>query len=400
MNPFRPGFASPPVLAGREDLLRDFERLLATSGLAVGSFHAIYGNRGVGKTSVLDWVRHRAADRGWAVISHEAQPGEAVLDAVLRQLQAIDGLPRKLTRQLLATRQAWGEQIQRLNLGVYQLEARRARPDLGDDLRLEFTDTVARVVTALSASHRGLCLLIDEAQQADPSELGPLGPALQRLERDRVGPCVVALAGLPTLPAFIVDAFSYGERLTYHELGNIEPSATAHAFAQPIGDAGHTINGDALARLVTASGGYPYLIQELGYHTLDAAADAPTVTLRHAETGIMIGRQRFEAGLYRARWSRLPTAERNFVTAMAAVDTDRPVRTAEIAERLGKTTGAVSVVRASLIDRGLLIAPVSGQLQCTIPGFLAYALAQTDTPRRPPKTGAKPSKQTGRPAGP
>lgn len=380
-NPFRPGFASaPPVIAGREQLLGEFERILSTRDLAVGSFRATYGNRGVGKTVLHDWFADKARARGWLVVAHEARPGDDVLAEVLRQIEHAEALTRRAARLLVKTREAWGDETQRVNLGVYQRESRRQRKDPLARFKQQLAGTWTRVVEDLGGRGGGLAVFIDEAQNADPAELSPIGPALQQLERSRTGPCAVMFSGLPDLPDFIVNAFTYGERMTFNEIGNLDRAATAHALVLPLHDAGYQINNDALDTLIASTGGYPYLIQLYGYHAVNAAGQAAVITVDHVQEAIDDGQQNLNDGLYRARWAKLPERERQYMTAMASIATSEPVSSRAIADSLGKAISELSEVRALLIHRGLLISPSRGLLECTLPGFLDHIkVRHTDT---------------------
>ena len=76
-NPFSPSFGtSPPVLAGRDHILHDVD-----NAIGVGPSHPDYtmfliGNRGTGKTAVLNALEERARKRDWMTISANASnPG-------------------------------------------------------------------------------------------------------------------------------------------------------------------------------------------------------------------------------------------------------------------------------------------------------------------------------------
>ncbi len=75
-NPFTPTFGvSPPLLAGRSDLIEDFEDALADGPGAPGRATLHTGARGTGKTVMLNEVEDLAARQGWSVVSETATPG-------------------------------------------------------------------------------------------------------------------------------------------------------------------------------------------------------------------------------------------------------------------------------------------------------------------------------------
>ncbi len=81
-NPFTPAFGtSPPVLAGRDDILADWDNALET-----GPHHPDYtllllGMRGAGKTAMLNALEELARNQGWITISRGCRlPGTAGSD--------------------------------------------------------------------------------------------------------------------------------------------------------------------------------------------------------------------------------------------------------------------------------------------------------------------------------
>ena len=71
-NPFSPSFGiSPPVLAGRRDVLNSFDMVFGS--IRSPSYATLlWGLRGTGKTVLLNAVEDRAKARGWAVVSAAA----------------------------------------------------------------------------------------------------------------------------------------------------------------------------------------------------------------------------------------------------------------------------------------------------------------------------------------
>jgi len=75
-NPFRPGFGkSPPLLVGRDRELHDFTEALADGPGAVGRIMLPDGQRGCGKTVMLNALEDAAKEAGWLVISETASRG-------------------------------------------------------------------------------------------------------------------------------------------------------------------------------------------------------------------------------------------------------------------------------------------------------------------------------------
>src|SRR3954462_6555531 len=87
-SPFRPSFgANPPLVAGRDAIVAEFADALDTGPGARGRACLFTGNRGIGKTVMLNEAEAAAKERGWLVVSETATRG------LLRRLTT-EGLPR------------------------------------------------------------------------------------------------------------------------------------------------------------------------------------------------------------------------------------------------------------------------------------------------------------------
>jgi hypothetical protein len=136
------------------------------------------------------------------------------------------------------------------------------------------------------------------------------------------------------------------------------------------------MNEDAAILLAEASGGYPYAIQLYGHHAWRAANGHDRIDLAAAQAALPRAQRELESGLYAARWSAASTAQKRYLTAVAAVTaTATPTTGREIADQLGRTPKQLSSVRDDLIKAGTLT--VEGdELRFTIPGMSAYVLAR------------------------
>lgn len=95
-NPFRPGTAAvPPHLAGRDRLRQQVLTNVSTHGNNFGSFIAMFGPRGLGKTVLLAHMRQLAEDRGWATVHLEAVRDGPVIDPLLDNRRRCDRRRRR-----------------------------------------------------------------------------------------------------------------------------------------------------------------------------------------------------------------------------------------------------------------------------------------------------------------
>jgi hypothetical protein len=377
-SPYRPGFAAqPPLLAGRSHLLQLVETAVRTNGSRRQSFQVLYGPRGVGKTVLLDRYADMALGRDWAVVRHEARsPGDPI-GAILEQLQACVGLTKKLSRELVELRERWGEESQSLNLGVYRRELKRQRREPVPAAR-QVADAVLAVAEHYTRHDHGLLIVVDEVQEVHPDELSVFGPVMQDLSRRPDLTAMVVFAGLPQTPGLITDAVTYGERMAFHTIDNLDHDTTLQALAEPADAAGRPFDGDALTALATATGGYPFFVQLFGDYAWQTYEGHARITISDVHEAIDLARHDSERGLYVARWKKLRPVEQNYLAAMAAISTTQPVRGSEVAAALGKPITSLSATRLRLLDRGVIIAPRNGYIAASIPGFLDYVITVTE----------------------
>ena len=377
-NPYRPGFAEqPPVLAGREDDLAEMRRLIGTDGLGVGSFRVIYGQRGLGKTSLLTAFQQLATAREFDVITIECQPDAPLLDHVFDHVERLDRISRRVRRSVHKLRNDWGDETQRLKLGIYEREARRQRPEISERISTDLKQILTAVVEEVTEKRSGLMILVDEAQNAQGPDLAAIGSALDGIAKARVGPCIVVFSGLNTLPGHIGDHMSYGERLAFSALGRLTPAATTHALVQPALDTGRRFEPDALHHLTDAIDGYPYFVQLFGFHTTEAAGNSELITFDHAQHGVAAGRQAARDGLYRLRWHRLTPAQRDYLYATARISIDTAgaeVSTRAVADILGRKASDITDRRSELILAGAIHATRQGYIASDLPGFFGYVI--------------------------
>lgn len=99
-NPFLPTFGtSPPVLAGRDDVVARFKRAFERGPVHPDSTMLITGVRGSGKTVLLNEAEDAALRLGWRVISVSASARglcQQITNAALLHLsEAEDGKPSR-----------------------------------------------------------------------------------------------------------------------------------------------------------------------------------------------------------------------------------------------------------------------------------------------------------------
>ena len=355
-NPFSPTFgASPPMLAGRDDILEDLD-----DALAAGPTHPDYttlfiGVRGAGKTVTLNAVEDLARSQGWLTLSDSASPV---------------GLLHRLTRaaaELLAGREdpdpRW--RLKRLTIGGFGLE-REPASEVGasHDLRT----VLSALGDRLAGDGAGLMITLDELQSGDLGEIRELGTVVQHVTRREQRPIAFAGAALPQIEDTLLsnDAATFLQRCSRYDIDRLNPQATREAIAEPIEQRGATIDPRALEEAVSATGGYAFMVQLVGFHAWKAAADPSAgITAEETARGITEAERRIGRLVLNPTWRGLSDVDRRFLIAMARDDASSKL--AEIAARLRVTKGYAGVYRHRLIKAGMVIAAGKGRIDFAHP---------------------------------
>jgi hypothetical protein len=335
--------------------------------------HAYFGERGVGKTVLLDELGAQMARHGWVVAHGAVRAGGFVAPLLEVELvEAARGLSRRIRPSWLDTEGTWRAAG---SLGqppgpVVQAERTRAR---GYRLSPASAVEVALSVLGEAAQRKsiGVLITLDEVHAADHQELSMVSAAMQLVSKRRRLPVALVAAGLPNLPEVLTGPdLTFLERMSKASLGFLEPTAARLALAGPFATGGG-VDEDALTLLAGASGGYPYLVQLLGYQAW-AVAGGDRVTRRHAAAAIVETAGLAGTGLFGPRWSRLAPKEREFVSAMAKLG-DGPVAVADVRRLLDvERYEELSYLRRRLISKGIIRSTGHGQISLTLPMFARW----------------------------
>ena len=329
------------------------------------------GLRGVGKTVLLNRFTEIAREESVHVGFIEA-PEEGdfryLLAARLRRiLLGLDkgGLTDKVLRALrvLKTFTAQLPDGTRLSIDVDVLTGQADSGDLADDV----TDLLVAVGEAATARESGVLLAIDEVQYLSESELAALITAIHRTTQLNL-PVVLVGAGLPQLPGLAGDAKSYAERLfEFPEIGSLDVADAHAALTIPARDSSVEYVDEALELIVAETHGYPYFLQEWGYHVWNGAAASPITAddVRAMHDAVIA---HLDKNFFLVRFDRLTPKEKEYLRAMAALGPG-PHRSGDIATRLGVRVESVAPRRSGLITKGMIFSPAHGDTAFTVPLF-------------------------------
>jgi hypothetical protein len=383
-NPYTPGTGrKPSALVGRDATLETWRVALqrAERGKTDQPL-VLYGLRGVGKTVLLTQLRHDAEARDWWVVQVEAGADVGLRDLLGEGLYeplsdlAAEGLGKRALRALktaLSFKASYDAEGT-WTFGVDLSGSEGGGADSGV-LRTDLKKIIKDVSMGAREQGVGLAILIDEAQDLSAEELTTLSMVAQAAAQDD-WPVLFALAGLPSLPQTLSEAKSYTERFQYSHIERLTPDDARAAFTKPAEEEGAGWTDDALDHVVTASGRYPYFIQQFGQSSWDAA-EGPIIEITDARVGVATGQNHLDSGFFRARWDRTTASEKRYLRAMCPGGDDG-IGTSEVAGRLGKNLSSLGPTRAGLIHKGLVYAPDHGIIAFTVPGMEAFISRQPE----------------------
>lgn len=383
-NPYSPGAGrKPSALVGRDDVIGAWSVSLQRAERGKTDQPMIlYGLRGVGKTVLLSQLRRDADARDWITVQLEAGSGRSLREMVGEGLYgplsdlARPSAGKRLLRALKTALsfKASYDATGTWNFGVDLSGATGGAADSGV-LLTDLRKVVRDVSLAAGEDGVGLALLIDEAQDLSPEEIQTLAAVMQSAATDDL-PVLFALAGLPSLPQTLAEAKSYSERFHYSVIEKLDSEAAREAILKPARDENVDWREDALDHVVTASGRYPYFIQQFGQETWNAATGA-AIEFEDARVGVATGQGQLDNGFFRARWDRTTAAEKQYLRAMCP-EGDNGVGSGEVASRLNRETRSLGPARKSLISKGMIYAPDHGVVAFTVPGMAGFIARQHD----------------------
>jgi hypothetical protein len=383
-NPYAPGAGTkPPALTGRDEEIEAFVVLLERLSQGVsGQSMIVRGLRGVGKTVLLNTFEDLAVERDWIPVFKECEATTSLPALVARHCRRI---VEDLKPTARAARRLRAVAARLSTFTVVDPNGFELRFDLGrgeappDPLSDDFVDLLLEVAGLAAERGRGVVFVLDEVQFLHPSEFGPFVVGLHRINQKGL-PLACVAAGLPSLPALAGEAKTYAERLfTYPTIDRLPRPAADEALVRPAWVRKVEFAKGALDLAYQETRGYPYFVQEYGKYAWNVA-NGRRIERADMKRGGELAQHALDDGFFLVRAERATDVERRYMRAMAGLGTP-PYATADLVRALGKRSARqLSVQRDSLIKKGLVYAPRTGQLDFTVPLFADYLLRRFPSP--------------------
>ena len=357
-NPFTPSFGEIPAhMAGRQQIVSDMIRAFSSERRRPDLTTLFSGARGTGKTTLLRLLAHKAEENGWVSVSTTALPG------MLDDIEI--GLRKNAAHLLEEDEQAHVTSIEIAPLGAIGFE-KSATPRT--NWRYRMTDLIEQLDEAGS----GLLITVDEI---DPTldEMVELAAVYQHLvgEGHHVA---LLMAGLPHNVSTLLSnkTVSFLRRAQGHALGKIADYDVSDALLRTIRENGRDADAEGLENAVSSIGGFPFLMQLVGFRSWDVHPADRVISNEDFARGIDLARAELEDRILGATFRELSDGDIKFLTAMLEDEGDSKI--ADLVERLDRSSAVVSQYRRRLIDAGVIGERRRGVVGFDLPYFRDYLI--------------------------
>jgi len=264
---------SPKYFAGRDKVLSEFEKILkaATSGRAENV--AVYGARGIGKTSLLFKVREMTSDSCFTAYyapPQEMGPKEFVND-ILQKMELQYKTELSKYKRFLETIKGLPSKIEEFSLLDVTLALRKD----------EKSPQIAFMEGILKFKDRGFVsvyMFIDEADLLADEVLAMMRNTLQEVRGPQYSfPTGVVVAGKEDLVQRLTGKLSPIARFFSTHRFELQPltlEETRDALALPAHELRIKWERNAIDFVYTASRGYPFIVQLYGKYSLDHSSNS------------------------------------------------------------------------------------------------------------------------------
>jgi hypothetical protein len=376
-NPFAPGAGTPPPeLSGRADLLERariglgrVQRGRSEKGMV------LVGLRGVGKTVLLNEMRRQASEMNYRTCLIEAHEGKSLpallipqLRHILLELDRLESLSEHVKRALRVLKSFMnGVRIKAAEIEFsLDIDPEIGTADSGD-IEADLPELLAAAGRAARDRQSAIAIFIDEIQYFRAAELSALIMAMHRIAQDQL-PVILFAAGLPQVTALFGNSKSYAERLfEFPLIQALQPADAFDALRKPAAAENVAFDEAALSQIYVSSHGYPFFLQEWGYHAWNVARQSP-ISFYDIRDATEIALNRLDQGFFRVRFDRLTPREKTYLRAMASLGPG-PFKSGEVATVLGKKSTSLGPLRDGLIGKGMIYSPAYGDIAFTVPLF-------------------------------
>lgn len=220
----------------------------------------------------------------------------------------------------------------------------------------------------------GLLITVDEVS-ASLDEMISFAATYQLFVREgkRVG---LLMAGLPHQVSALLrnQTVSFLRRSVQHRLSGVAGQEIAQALVQTIASEGKTATGEAIDLMVDAIGGFPFMMQLVGYRSWDVSLGSCEITVKDVQRGVALAQGDLDQRVLEPTFYELSDGDLAFLRAMLE-DQDVSL-VADIAQRMGVASNYASQYRARLVEQGIIGTRGRGKIAFDMLHFKEFLLSK------------------------
>ncbi|MBQ9003146.1 MAG: ATP-binding protein [Eggerthellaceae bacterium] len=360
-NLFTPAFGGlPQVFFGRKGELGFAQAALDNENSPHKAFF-ITGNRGCGKTTLLEKISQLAVERGWKAIDvHSAHATQAIIEALA------GGTAKTIEKSAKPSM---------LGVSVGGVSSSSTTEYSGASLGRLLVERC----TSLSI-HKGVIITVDEIQKVPEGDAENLCSSVQLALRKGL-PVMLVLAGLPGSKEKVASypGCTFMQRAFDMRIGCMQVDETIEAFESVFRRMPqYRASGDAIWEMGLFSQGHPYLMQLVGYYAAERASEFAVGGFSEIGVDLVRSVEPIALEAYRENvlapiLSPLSASLAGYLRAMCEVeDAHGRVGSGAVAQWLGKRHAQVSSYRQRLIDRRLIEPDGQGYARFLLPHVKDY----------------------------
>ena len=347
-NPYNPSFGrKPDRFLGRKLIVNEILRSLDNSN-SPWRTTLLIGIRGSGKTALLSDIYESISDKKCITVSFT--PESDILDDVLSQLYV--NIPRSIISKI--------PKPSGITLaGAVQLELNDSKPYFLNNFRHQITE----IFRELKKKDYKVLFLIDETQKHSDG-MRTFISTYQHLIRENYDVHLI-MAGLPNVISDILNdnVLTFLRRSNQVVLDNVELSLVFHDYKEVL-QKEFDISDTLLEQATAFTGGYPYLIQLIGFYLWDYLKSGVDSTIVLDKILIQVKSMMYQ-NVHKLIYKGLSPGDRKFIKAMIA--DDNVSMFADIISRSGMAKNQATPYRQRLIESGYIKAVGRGELKFAIP---------------------------------
>jgi Cdc6-like AAA superfamily ATPase len=297
-NPFKPNSPiNPGMFVGRIQEIERLEQALVQTRSGDPAHFMITGERGIGKTSLLLYLKflaqglipYNAVSFNFLILDLDVDTNSTQLGLISRIKMHLDNQLGKTEHARNFLKEAWSffQRVRIMDSGIASKSDNGSEEVVLDEFALTLAQVCARTCEidsqlTFSAKYDGILLLIDEADNCSAQlQLGSFLKLLtERLQRNGCTKLLVGLAGMPELRAKLHASHPSSLRIFEDvQLGRLTNTEVIRVISICLEMANEnnqdktSITEDATQVLVNFSEGYPHFIQQFGYSAYAADTD-------------------------------------------------------------------------------------------------------------------------------